>query len=469
MKEDNCSVALSSLFNVSSKMPVLKRCSRMNLLSERARDQARDTVHKVCESPSALFSPTPRARQNRVAALVALQLANRHATLLLARSPDTVNCALRLRRRRAWNSLLLRCFGLSSSSSSVGHSAPVADKEERERESDQTSGESSANKSERPSLYSLLQYFPSSLSLGCSLPPSFLPSSFTPDGEENAATASARNANFPPSLHCRSSSSSSLFPLLILLFLFLTPPPPPPRLLPVVKLDFPTSSLAAAPFACVSPMQKLALRFLALALLLPSLHPPPIRPLCRLSPRSTVRCLSLSNKCRKSLPFRTSSFLPSTLLPLLAEDTAPSFSGRCDARANITSGRPLLSSDPSHHSFHSIPLRGGHKRKVTSVRSPRIMDAARRVGGTNGRSEREGMGKISAPPSPPTQLPSSKLRKERRGEERGVQVLNAAAAAAVGDVEQLFLELLRREENCVGGGKWSLLLLLLLLLPLLYL
>ena len=58
---------------------------------------------------------------------------------------------------------------------------------------------------------------------------------------------------------------------------------------------------------------------------------------------------------------------------------------------------------------------------------------------------------------------------ERRGEERGVQVLNAAAAAAVGDVEQLFLELLRREENCVGGGKWSLLLLLLLLLPLLYL
>ena len=177
MKEDNCSVALSSLFNVSSKMPVLKRCSRMNLLSERARDQARDTVHKVCESPSALFSPTPRARQNRVAALVALQLANRHATLLLARSPDTVNCALRLRRRRAWNSLLLRCFGLSSSSSSVGHSAPVADKEERERESDQTSGESSANKSERPSLYSLLQYFPSSLSLGCSLPPSFLPPS----------------------------------------------------------------------------------------------------------------------------------------------------------------------------------------------------------------------------------------------------------------------------------------------------
>lgn len=55
---------------------------------------------------------------------------------------------------------------------------------------------------------------------------------------------------------------------------------------------------------------------------------------------------------------------------------------------------------------------------------------------------------------------------ERRGEERGVQVLNAAAAAAaVGDVEQLFLELLRREENCVGGGKWSLLLLLLLPSP----
>ena len=50
----------------------------------------------------------------------------------------------------------------------------------------------------------------------------------------------------------------------------------------------------------------------------------------------------------------------------------------------------------------------------------------------------------SSPSVRPTQLPSSNCE--------GVQVV-PNGAAAVGDVEQLFLELLRREENCVGGGR----------------
>ena len=244
-------------------MPVKRRCSGVNLARrDPARERERETQSiKSANRPPPLFSPTPPAAHT---------LAPKEGRKRVA-SSDTVNCALRLLRRRrwlrrrllrAWNSL--RCFGLASSSSScssVGHSTSVADKEERGRERDQTSGESSANKSEPPSSSPLV--FP----LAPSLPPTRMQlASFTPDGEENAAAAPAPNANFPPAVasprqpvrrvvQILSSSLSCCFfflrPLSLTALLLLLR-------LPVVKLDFPTSSLAAAACVCVSPVQKFA-------------------------------------------------------------------------------------------------------------------------------------------------------------------------------------------------------------------